>query len=39
MADEEAVVDDYFLPFALRKEAPSSESSSEGESELEQEPE
>jgi hypothetical protein len=36
---EEPVVDDYFLPFALRKEAPSNGSSSEGESELEQEPE
>jgi type IV secretion system protein VirD4 len=32
---EEPVVDDYFLPFALREEAPSSESSSEGKSERE----
>jgi len=36
---KEAVVDDYFLPFALREEAPSSGASSARESEREQEPE
>jgi hypothetical protein len=35
MGDEEPLVDDYFLPFALRKEAPPNGSSSEGESERE----
>jgi hypothetical protein len=35
MGDEEPVIDDYFLPFALREEAPSNGSSSEGESECE----